>query len=435
MKTITTYLLSFLCLHRLLKLKSVMAQTLGFIVLILFLATNLFAQLNLKDVDYMVGKNGALAELKPKTLNPNSKFCFDKRFWYTTNISGKIIKGCFYLNTKDGYVGVNGNMKDSNCDMNTNDPNFLFTVYTKKDGQGMGFTVDKRAGKQLLKIPMRLPNPTGKFVKRHGRNEGERRQFTELSLPTWAYYDPATGDYPKTTFRYFYGNGYPIDGNLKDHLGMFGLGFYLLGEETVLCLSQEKDDKFTTIDRLENVNFCFDGTNFKDEIAAAVREETQMIEDDKKQIEESQQGIISNNSYCKDFHQRILDHKAMILKNREAANKLMERHAPVNDPENQRIIASAQDPVNEAIRLRLETLADQCDANYTLTKIATTDAQRKRAKDRINCLQERINALIELEDKLIKINEENASNPAQGQLKKSVYYMTNIGKVTRIRCN
>ena len=409
-----------------------MKRIIGMIFLMVWV-NNSFAQTDLKVIDNMVGKNGALRELKPKSLNPNSRFCFDKRFWFTTNISGKVTKGCFYVNTRDGYVGIN-NTKDGSCEVQINDKKLMFMVISKM-GQNFVYTNGPRDERWYMSMPSRSVEPSGKFIKRHGRNEGERRRFTEQSLSTWAYYDPAEGETETAMYKYMYGNGYPVDGNVKNYLGANGIGFFLIGEETFLCLSQEKGDKYTTVDRFEEVNFCFDGSEFKDRIGTAVREDNKINEEANKQIEASQRSISNSNSYCKDFEQKLLDHKALMLKLREKADQLLEAHANMNDPANQKTMADAQDPINDVIRQRLEFLKDQCDARYTRDKIATTEAQKKRANDKIVCLQERINALNELEDKLNKIGEESVNNVAQAQLKKSMFYLTNVGKVLKITCN
>jgi hypothetical protein len=401
---------------------------------IMLCGSNVYAQqLIQKDIDLMVGKHGVLYEMKPKRFEPASKICFDKRFWFSTNITGRVVKGCFYLNTKDGYVGMSNARRFVDCEVNINSLDLDFLIISKM-GQNVAYTNDKREGKRYMSIPIRIPPPPQKRIKKHGRIDGERRRFTDMSLPTWAYYDPLVGTFPKTTFRYLYGPNHMDEGYTKNYLGNFGIGFMDVQGETFVCLSQEMDDKFTTVDRIENVNFCFDATAFKDGDAAAIQIGEEVVADTRQDLDERESELAKSDSYCVEFERRILEHDQSIAKKEEKALELQKSGLNMMNKAHQRIIAESQDAIDQVIKSRLKLLGRQCDARYTLDKIADTEGKRKRAKDKINCLQIDIDKLTALEEELARIDKANPNNPTKAMADKNVLYMRNRA-ASRSACN
>ena len=52
----------------------------------------------------LIGANSVFKNHVPRRIERNRKICFDKKFQYYSNSYGKVMRGCFYINTKDGYV-------------------------------------------------------------------------------------------------------------------------------------------------------------------------------------------------------------------------------------------------------------------------------------------------------------------------------------------
>jgi hypothetical protein len=173
-----------------------------------------------------------------------------------------VLKGFFYLNTANGMLGYSIGKNITSESANPNSQKLNFTI-SDKFGKSATYFNESKGRKWMMANHQPPPKITSELWKKHGSATGNRRRFTDLSLATYAYYSSTTKANPKM-YIYMYNGYFDNDGIIKNYIGMYGIGFYQINESSYLGLSREQGSIFMSIEKIEKVDFCFNGAGFKD---------------------------------------------------------------------------------------------------------------------------------------------------------------------------
>jgi len=376
------------------------------------------------------GPNRVLANLNPRPIPPVSDICFDKKITYYANARGRQINGCFYINTKDGYIAMFYNNYEESCKgMNSFESGYDMVIISKL-GSSIHYRIDKRGKKTYFTEPpmtdMDRTTPTEYIYKNATYTGFYREPFTDQHLPTVAYVINGSSN---SSTRYLFGPSFPRTIKLKNYLGAFGVGYFedFNSSSTYICLALESPDLYVRVDKIEDVAECFDGSDFKkDERQSIIDEERERITEKEKKLDQQKESVSKSGNTCVARQQKI-ELKKEILKKEKAANEYMATNKNISDPRNiegQRIIAAASDTKDRIILLRLETEEKICDVDYSLWIYAKNYPTRSTAKltSRLQCLETSVEKLKAVEDEMTAIDNRNRNNPAKATREKNLLY-------------
>jgi len=234
------------------------------LLLIIFLIANsLFSQTN---IDAFLGGNGIFKTLSAKNIALKDVISFDiKLSVKSTAIGGsnKVNTLIIYLNTKDGYVGIDKSADNKNVpNANTKNLDFLIETMTK---QSIWFTTNG-TNKTQEKLETNIITTYNNLpFKKVAETVAKSKKYLNNSIIAEPFFIDKMG-LQKKYIRYCYGKDYPTSGVLKSYLGSYGVGFYNIDGTTFLCVATEHKFMNMEITKIEKVNFQFDTSSFKTKI-------------------------------------------------------------------------------------------------------------------------------------------------------------------------
>jgi hypothetical protein len=226
-----------------------------------FLFVNtLFSQTN---IDAFLGNNGIFKTLSAKNIAQKDAILFDLKLSVkSTAIGGsnKVNTLIIYLNTKDGYIGIDKSVDNKNIP-NENTENLDFLIETMTN-QSIRFTTNG-TNKTQEKLETNLINTfNNRPIKQVDANVAKSKKYLNNSVIAFPYFVDVMG-LQKKYIRFCYGKNLPVSGLLKSYLGSYGVGFYNIDDITFLCVATEYKFMNMEITKIEKVNFLFDTTSFK----------------------------------------------------------------------------------------------------------------------------------------------------------------------------
>ncbi len=226
-------------------------------LLLLGLITNMsFGQNNIK-LDTILGENGVFKRFKPKEIIDGQKISFNLKISFSGNDKqGKPINGNLFVNSKYGYVGI-AQTKDFVFDANAK--KFTLMVYSNSM-QNFTFRADNKGRKMVMSMPF---NPESKKqaidIKKSNAAAKTLEQFNLKSFPYSNQNSASNG------MRYFTDPNLSNSSKFSNQMAYAGLGFYQIGNKTILCTSMEIGNSNFTIDKIEAVNVSLNSSEFKKE--------------------------------------------------------------------------------------------------------------------------------------------------------------------------
>ena len=231
------------------------------IACLLFFNSSLFAQ---NKIDTLLGNKGIFSKLVPQKIVPNTLLSFNLKLTVTSTGKKADVKSApaiMYLNTLDGYVGVDQSATKS-ATINTNTPDFVLYVETLSK-QSLAYTNKKGEGKKVEELTTNLINTYNNLpIKKTDAAAATPKKQLNNTLTATPYFVNTSG-MQKKLVRYLYGINLPDEGLFTSYLGNYGVGFYNRSGNTFLCTSTE--DKFMKIEitKIEKVNVLINTNDFK----------------------------------------------------------------------------------------------------------------------------------------------------------------------------
>ncbi len=226
------------------------------LLMICFLSNIGYSQNEIK-VDTILGENGIFKRFKAKEIIDGQKINFNIKISFSGNDKkGKPINGFIFVNSKYGYVGI-AQSKDFVFD--TNAKKFNLMVFSNSL-QNFTFTIDNKGRKSVMSMPF---NPNNKKDKLDIKKSNvSAKIFSQFNLKSFAYTDEngATNG-----LRFFTDSSLSNSSKFSNQVGYAGLGFYQVGNKTILCTAMEIDNSNFTIDKIEAINLSLNTSEFKKE--------------------------------------------------------------------------------------------------------------------------------------------------------------------------
>lgn len=224
------------------------------ILTICFLTNAIYSQNKIK-LDTLLGENGVFKRFKAKEIVEGQKINFNMKISFLgKDKQGKSVNGFLFLNTKYGYVGIAHN-KDFFFD--TNAKKFNFMVFSNSL-QNFTFTTDNKGRKSVMTMPF---NPNNKKEKLDiKKSNASLKIFSQFNLKSFAYNNENGST---NGLLFFTDSSLSNSSKFSKQLGYAGLGFYQVGNKTVLCTATEIDNSNFTIDKIEAVDLTLNTSEFK----------------------------------------------------------------------------------------------------------------------------------------------------------------------------
>lgn len=225
--------------------------------LILLMITNVAFAQNTVKVDTILGENGIFKRFKAKEIAEGQKINFNLKMTFSgTDMKGKSIIGSLFVNTKYGYVGV-AQTKDFAFDANAK--KFTLMVFSNSL-QNFTFRTDHKGKKTVISMPF---NPNNKKEKLDIKKSSESpKNFNPLNIKSFAYSNQS-GD--NNGIRYFTDSSLSNASKFSNQIGYAGLGFYQIGNKTILCTAMGTGSSSFTIEKIEAVDVVLNTSEFKKE--------------------------------------------------------------------------------------------------------------------------------------------------------------------------
>lgn len=385
----------------------------------------------------IIGVNSIFKNHAPRRIVRNSKICFNKKFEYTVTGNGKTTFGCYYINTRDGYVAQFLNEGNESCrGMEKPEPGFNMMI-TSKVGESFIFRIDNRGVKTFMaQMPIEgVPygGSTNFVVKYPGALSSPYRElFTNEKLPTLPYIIEGISD---SSSKYLFGPYLAERIPLKDYIGAYGTGYYADGiASTFICLGIENPESFVKIIKITDVNECFDGSEFKDEVTRNTYLNDQFLKEKDENLRNKESGM--NTTDC-DAKPNLIKFKREVVKKEINYNKYLQDGGNPQSTAGLKLGAMAQDVVDQVIIHRYETQIKICEQKYTiqLSSQQSNAAQiKEKALKKIECYSLAVNQLNELENTLNEINQRNRNDDAKSLMEKNKAYLDKM-KDINLDCN
>lgn len=381
----------------------------------------------------VIGVKSIFKNFSPRRIIHTTKICFDKKFEFSVTRNGKITLGCYYINTRDGYVAQFMNQQNESCrGMNNPQPGFDMMI-TSKVGESFIFRINLRGEKTFMAQMPIEDVPYGgstNFVLNNPRVLAlpYREPFTNQNLPTLPYYIEGSNS---SSVKYLFGAYHAQRIPLKDYFGAFGTGYYSdsMGN-TFICLAVESTNNFVKIIKISDVNECFDGSEFKDEIAINTYINNQILEEKDKDLQNQASSGTNMNCAAANI---LIQHKRQVISKEVEYNKYIQNGGNPQSKEGLKLGAMAQDVTDKVIEHRLETEKNICDQEYTVQ--SSSDAKLKdRAQRKIQCYSLAVNQLNVLKTSLDQVSTRNGNNYGKALGEKSMMYIKKMAEIN-MDCN
>jgi hypothetical protein len=373
----------------------------------------------------VIGINSIFRKLTPKKIDQNSTICFNKKFHYMATNHGKTMRGCFFINTNLGYVAMFMSNLDESCN-GMRDPKLGFDMMIiSKVGESFIYRINKR-GKKTFMAQMPPENvdygrPTNFVLKNpNALTLTYREPFTSENLPTLPYVIEGSSN---SGLRYLFGGYHAQRIPLKDYIGAFGVGYYKDGmNNTFICLATESENQFVKIEKMEDVNECFDGRGFGDEMAGLIADNDASISEKEKRLQK--QADSEGDKNCEAVA-ALIQHERQILTKEKILNDFVKNGGNINSKQGLKLASAAGDVIDQVIKHRLETEKGICSQQYSMLMNDKENNKKlkERAQKKLDCYKIAVNKYNDLQKELEKIDAKNGNNYTKAVSEKNMLYL------------
>lgn len=385
----------------------------------------------------VIGANSIFKRLVPRRIVRTSKICFDKKFEYFTVINGKSSSGCYYMNTRDGYVAYFLDNNNNSCDGLQNPQPGFDMIISSKIGESFIFRISNRGVKTFMaEMPIEGVNYGGQtnFVLKNPAHlmSDQREPFTNDNLPTLGY---VLEGIQESSVKFLFSPYHALRIPLKDYVGAFGTGYYADSHgNTLTCLSVQSPGSAISITKITDVSECFDMSGYSDGTAQSIEENEQSINNRKKGLENEAENAEGN--FC-NAAKTLNMHKTQVLNAELAYNKYVKSGGNPMSKEGIKLASKAQDVRNEVIKHRLETELKICETErdiQTAPSRNSTASQVATYQKKLACYNDAVKDLTNLETALKDIDAREGNYYAKALPQKNVLYFQKMKNIN-LDCN
>lgn len=226
-----------------------------------------------------------------------------------------------------------------------------------------------------------------------------------------------------------YNSYFENDGAIKDYIGMYGIGFYQINQSTYLGLSREQGAVFMSVEKIEKVDFCFDGSGFKDFKEMAIAMNDEVITNKNNNIDRKEQSLNESDAPCAAAKKELIAIEKSINKKMADANSAMKSGST-----NMAMMAAASDPKDQIIKQRLAFEIKNCKALQSSRNNSLTAAQRNKHGQDAACYLIKISFLRNIERKMTTIEVDHRNSIPKAAMEKNQLYLQSLKQLSTL-CN
>lgn len=382
------------------------------------------------DYGELIGKNSVFKNLEKETIRPKSTFCFNKKFYYKAKINRKNVEGCFYVNTKEGWVAKFDNPQRSCENLMEIQVGDHLEIYAMT-GDSYSYYIDNNRYKYFYTIPAPentiTMSTTFEVKSKPDLERGNHTKLTDHNYPTLVYniqQSSAGAEY--SLFAPIFESQFFV----HDYLGAFGTGYYenQFGH-TMLSLALHSDPQnVIKIQKIMDVAACFDGSSFEHQNERNILVENQIYEERNRELR-IQESSVSHDCTAK---RKLVELKRDMLEKEKQATELANRSGTRFSARDMEILAKGNDIIDQARKHKLELESKRCELRYS-NSIATHAEVKANNEAQLSCISNSIMRLNSLISDLEAIDR-SARQTARKLVDKSQLYMQRINSID-LRCS
>lgn len=384
------------------------------------------------DFGMLVGPNSIFNNLDEKDLKPKEHHCFDKKFTYSGLVNNKPVEGCFYINTTDGLVAKREDKSNSCNPLMSFEPGYHLNIYSMR-GDAFLFQINRKKQRTFVATPalqdLSGNNTTFQIVNPYTLDNDIAEKFTEDNYPTFQYKIRETS---QNALYYLFA---PYKASLipvQDYLGMYGTGYYKdKNGFTILCLSMDSDPQnYIRIDKITDVNECFDGSSFENLSDESGRIENEISDRKKRDL---QNRMNDDATYACNARQELIALESLMQEKSDRATQLA-RSGNISSPAALRILMEGNDVLDEVQKNKLKLQIKLCDNNESLQRKDISPEMRTKYSAEIGCLNHSITQLVSLKNEIEVVENANSRNLGKALSEKNRLYIEGVRNID-LGCN
>ena len=362
------------------------------------------------DYGMLVGGNSVFGKLEEQNLKPKERHCFDLKINYSGLVNGKAVEGCYYINTTDGFVAKREDKNKSCSPLSDFEIGYRVSMFSMK-GEAFLFEIDKKKNYNFVATPQIVDlsdvQTTFEIVSVYDLEGDFAEKFTDRNLPTFKYKIQQSPHYAiYALFAPYKAEKYEV----HDYLGMYGTGFYKdqYGNTLMSLMLDSDPENVIRIEKITEVNECFDGSPFTNMNENAITTEREISEDRNRDLNSRESNTSSN---CGDLERQLIALERKIQQKSDEATAL----------------ATSGNRFKEALKKMMEgnDVIDQVDKSILENKITICGGSPKKA----GCATLKNEQLLRLRSKLVAVGNANAGNPGKAVVEKNKVYINGIAEI------
>jgi len=381
------------------------------------------------DYKMLIGVNSVFYDLKEIKLKPKERHCFDKKINYRGLVNNRPVNGCYYVNTNDGLIA---RREDKSCNgLMDFEKGYRMSMYSMQ-GDAFIYEVDNRENYRFLVIPssenLAGNNTTFSISDFDAFRSGNAEKLTDHNLPAFQYKIlESTQDAQYFLFAPYLEERIAV----MDYLGMFGTGYYKdkFGNTIISLLMISDPQNYIRIEKISEVNECFDGSAFNSFADEAGNAENEISGRRQTEFDER---MNSNSGGCAARTQLVTLERKMQDKSDRAMSI-----AKSGKPHSQADIDALLDGNNVLDEVEIQILKLQvklCSLQDAVSSPNTSPESKAHYAREIGCIHSSITKLKALKSELEAIKIPNPKEKGRVLVLRSKHYFTRIAQID-LGCN
>ena len=386
-------------------------------------------------------------------------FYFNKKIFFTAKTSTVQVQSYFYMNTKNGLTGYDADLaKQLGRDYSEMD--FIVKL---DDGNVFLYQTRKRNNEKIARIareglgflPQYLEDANStQYFKDYFEKNDEKTRVGDKSQYDSEYYQGVDMNGGGMFVLMSDNTDFNMNPDNKMLItSFFGLGYIYIEGSTKLITGWESDDYVARIERIEDVNFTFDGKRYKtyQQKANAEIENVEVhtkadFQREQEQLEQEERAQRSRTVTPENAERKVIDDKILQLKKQLQSKKENLTYKATGDAKqvsgkegdfstmykkSQELMAG-----NDMVEImQLELSIEKLKADKKVLSPAVSEEDRITAKNESACLQTKINLVNQLLEEYRAIDNKYPENGQQRFVQKMQLMNTRLMPALQIPCD
>ncbi|GAB3413874.1 hypothetical protein [Niabella aquatica] len=381
----------------------------------------------------LVGGNSVFRNLEEKSLKPKEYHCFNKKITYSGLINNKPVVGCYYISTQHGLVAKREDKNNSCKPLMDFDIGYNLSIFSMR-GEAYTFQIDSKKNRLFMATPALQDlsgiSTTFEIRNRYLLENDIAEKQSDNNYPTHIYTIKETA---QPAIYYLLAPYKASQIPVHNYLGMYGTGYYKdeYGN-TILCLTMDADPQnYIRIDKVKDVNECFDGSSFENVADERGNAEREISERNRLNLDNRANRLGTDES-CNAKRELIALERKMQEKSDKATQ--LAQSGNISSPAAMKTLMEGNDVLDEVQKHKLKLQIKICENNDMIASPNTSPETRAKYQAEIGCLNSSINQLNRLKNDINAVGNTNAKNLGKAVAEKNRVYISGINNID-LGCN